>query len=370
MPTYADDRIGRTIYADNIKLLKLKERKTPSYTAQRAGLQLMSVDYSELINRIDRMDSDSIITPQEKTILKSQWESLNALRMNTLNNAERFGIENQTLFLEYISAYDSLASTMNFILDPLNMDKDADLSEQPDLSTLFEAYYQKAVLVDEKIFRYETGMIGGLDYRVRLDVLLRASIDPLPLDGTPSVLSVTVKRDGEDVTSEYEDSCFTWSRSSEDKNADAIWNSNPLLVGKSISVTVDDLVYGYATFLCEFHYNYSETMYIAKTGIMTLSKEIPGPPGEDSISVQIFSSNGNIFRNGQAYTIMTATVWQGDDDITSQIDASKFTWERTSGNAVADESWNTSSKAIGHKSIELTPEDIIGRSVFACHVDI
>jgi len=370
MPTYADDRIGRTIYADNIKLLKLKERKTPSYTAQRAGLQLMSVDYSGLIERIDRMDSDSIVTPQEKTILKSQWESLNALRMNSLNKAEEYGLEGQTQYLEYIDAYNNLASLMNFILDPLNMGEDTDLSGKPDLSTLYETYYQKAVLIDEQIFRRETGMLGGMDYRVRLEVLLRASVDPLPLDGTPSVLSVTVKRDGEDVTSEYEDNCFTWSRLSEDRDADSIWNSNPLLVGKTISITVDDLVYGYATFSCNFHYSYSETMYITKTGILTLSKEIPGPPGEDAISVQIFSSNGNVFRSNQGFTTMTATVWQGNDDITSQIDASKFTWERTSSDPVADESWNTSSKAIGHKSIQLTPADIIGRSVFACHVDI
>ncbi len=67
---------------------------------------------------------------------------------------------------------------------------------------------------------------------------------------------------------------------------------------------------------------------------------------------------------------MSATLWQGELDITDQTDASKFNWERTSNDPVADESWNTSSKAIGRKSIELTPADVVGRAVFACHVDI
>jgi hypothetical protein len=111
-------------------------------------------------------------------------------------------------------------------------------------------------------------------------------------------------------------------------------------------------------------------MYFEKMGFVTLSEEVPGEDGEDAISVQIYSSNGNIFRSGQCYTTMTATVFQGDEDITDQIDESNFTWERTSNDTVADESWNTSSKAIGRKSIELSPDDVLGRAVFACHVEI
>lgn len=92
--------------------------------------------------------------------------------------------------------------------------------------------------------------------------------------------------------------------------------------------------------------------------------------GEDAISIQIFSSNGNIFRDGQCYTEMFAYVWQGNQDITDQIDASKFTWQRFSGDTTADASWNTSSKAIGKKSVLLTPEDVTGRTVFICNVEL
>jgi predicted phosphatase len=67
---------------------------------------------------------------------------------------------------------------------------------------------------------------------------------------------------------------------------------------------------------------------------------------------------------------MSATVWRGDEDITDQLSESQFSWERNSGDPVGDESWNTSSKAIGHKSVVITPEDVVGRTVFACHVEI
>ncbi len=97
---------------------------------------------------------------------------------------------------------------------------------------------------------------------------------------------------------------------------------------------------------------------------------VPGPPGEDATSVQIFSTNGNIFRDGTAYTTMRAIVFRGDQDITDEIDESLFNWERVSGDSVADESWNTSSKAVGRKTVEITPSDVLGRTVFACHVDI
>jgi len=93
--------------------------------------------------------------------------------------------------------------------------------------------------------------------------------------------------------------------------------------------------------------------------------------GENAISIQIFSSNGNIFRKGTINTSLDCRVFSGSEEITDSINESLFNWKRTStlGNQ-EDEKWNTSSKAMGRKTIELTPEDVVGRTVFSCEVNI
>lgn len=96
-----------------------------------------------------------------------------------------------------------------------------------------------------------------------------------------------------------------------------------------------------------------------------------GAKGEDAYQIQIYSSDGNAFRVGKANTTLTAYVFQGADDITDTIDSSLFRWIRKSQDtALADDIWNTSSKAVGNKQVFITPEDTIGRTVFSCEVDI
>ena len=210
MATYVDDRIGKTIYADNIKILKLKNRRSASSSAQNASLQLLKVDHTSLVAQVDKIDSDKIVTPSEKLVLKREWDALKSLRATTLQKAEEYGVQHQTLYIEYSASYDQLAALMGMILDPLKMDKDTDLTNQPDLSNLFQTYYEKATLLDEQMFRYETGMLGGLDYRVKLAITVTATKNPLPLDGTLSTLSASVMRDGIEATGEYDPTCFTW----------------------------------------------------------------------------------------------------------------------------------------------------------------
>jgi hypothetical protein len=97
-----------------------------------------------------------------------------------------------------------------------------------------------------------------------------------------------------------------------------------------------------------------------------------GPPGADgsSFTITIESSNGSIFRVDDMSTTLSCRVYMNTEEITQNLDASRFCWKRSSGHASEDESWNTSSKAIGHKSIEITPADCSGRTVFFCELDL
>lgn len=79
----------------------------------------------------------------------------------------------------------------------------------------------------------------------------------------------------------------------------------------------------------------------------------------------ISSSNGNIFKNGNIHTTLTATVFSWDENITDELDENQFIWTRVSADTEADERWNEEHFG-GSKSVEITSEDVDVRATFFC----
>ena len=79
----------------------------------------------------------------------------------------------------------------------------------------------------------------------------------------------------------------------------------------------------------------------------------------------ISSSNGNIFKNGDISTVLSATVYSWDEDVTKSLDDNQFIWTRVSGDADADLIWNQK-HAGGTKSITITNDDVRVRATFCC----
>ena len=79
----------------------------------------------------------------------------------------------------------------------------------------------------------------------------------------------------------------------------------------------------------------------------------------------ISSSNGNIFKNNNINTTLTATVFSWDENITDTLDPNQFVWTRVSDDAEADKEWNDRHYG-GTKSIDLTKEDVNIRATFFC----
>lgn len=79
----------------------------------------------------------------------------------------------------------------------------------------------------------------------------------------------------------------------------------------------------------------------------------------------ITSSNGNIFKNGNIQTTLTATVFSWDENITDTLDPNQFVWTRVSDDAEADAEWNAAHYG-GTKSIEITSADVDVRATFFC----
>lgn len=97
-----------------------------------------------------------------------------------------------------------------------------------------------------------------------------------------------------------------------------------------------------------------------------------GKDGEDGLSftVVIESSNGDVFRPGDISTTLTCRVYLNTAEVTDDIPESKFNWRRNTGDELEDEKWNTSSKAVGHRSVDITSADCNGRTVFDCDVEL
>ena len=79
----------------------------------------------------------------------------------------------------------------------------------------------------------------------------------------------------------------------------------------------------------------------------------------------ISSSNGNIFKNSNIQTTLTATVFSWDENITDTLDPNQFIWTRVSDDAEADALWNAAHYG-GTKSIEITSDDVDIRATFFC----
>ena len=79
----------------------------------------------------------------------------------------------------------------------------------------------------------------------------------------------------------------------------------------------------------------------------------------------ISSSNGNIFKNGNISTVLTAAVFSWDKDVTDELDDNQFIWTRVSSDTEADKAWNTAHFG-GTKSITITNDDVKARATFYC----
>ncbi len=122
----------------------------------------------------------------------------------------------------------------------------------------------------------------------------------------------------------------------------------------------------------KYLWSYEITTFSDGTDTETKPKII-GTYADDGVSftIRILSSNGNTFRMSQSVeTTLTVQVLRNNDDITDSMEDYRFNWKRKTGNDEADTSWNNSSKAICNKSVHITKDDCLGRTVFECEVNL
>lgn len=78
-------------------------------------------------------------------------------------------------------------------------------------------------------------------------------------------------------------------------------------------------------------------------------------------------STSDILSSAITQTTLTARVWQGKNNVTDDIAASKFSWKRVSSDSTADDIWNTTHT--GMKSITITNLDVYYSATYSCELE-
>ncbi len=82
--------------------------------------------------------------------------------------------------------------------------------------------------------------------------------------------------------------------------------------------------------------------------------------------VEILSDYGTVLTERIPQTVLTAQIMQGNEDVTAQIDQSRFHWTRKSADAAADDLWNQAHH--GMKSITVGTPDVHLEATFHCDI--
>jgi hypothetical protein len=85
--------------------------------------------------------------------------------------------------------------------------------------------------------------------------------------------------------------------------------------------------------------------------------------------VDITSSNGNYFKNGNVSTVLSCHVYSWDDEITDDLNASAFKWTKINNDGTPDSTWNTAHFG-GAKTVTITSADVDVRGTFVCTVTL
>lgn len=123
------------------------------------------------------------------------------------------------------------------------------------------------------------------------------------------------------------------------------------------NATVQDQVYHNNCFYrCITSKTLEEPSFNANDWVMVM--------GSTELALEIDSSNGDTFLSGKLSTILTAKVFRGLNDISSEVISWK--WSRTTTDTAADTVWNTEHSS-DTTSVNLTNEDLQDLSgVFTC----
>lgn len=83
--------------------------------------------------------------------------------------------------------------------------------------------------------------------------------------------------------------------------------------------------------------------------------------------INLVSSRGDKFRDGNVETTLTCRVFKGDTEITENIKPHNFRWTKRNSDGTEDVAWNRSKESVG-SVVNITHEDVTNKAIFAVEV--
>lgn len=85
--------------------------------------------------------------------------------------------------------------------------------------------------------------------------------------------------------------------------------------------------------------------------------------------VELHSTAGTQFINGNISTNIYVRVWKGSTEITDTLPNSAFKWKKTNENGIEDSLWSSNHIGVG-KQIVVTKDDVLRKATFWCDIDV
>lgn len=129
----------------------------------------------------------------------------------------------------------------------------------------------------------------------------------------------------------------------------------------------DEVTYDGSSYIC-IKDTVTTGVDIKNTDYWTLIS-IKGEDGEDAYNIEVYSSNGNSFLNGNIVTTLSCHVFKGSEDITDSLSYTLFNWERVSDDTEGDTYWNETFGA-KTKTVVVTHLEVYRKATFNCLVTL
>lgn len=170
------------------------------------------------------------------------------------NGITQEGIPDSTIIGNMISNDTISKSKLNFPI--VETDKNGNISIKNILDgsgNLFGVKYTEFQNnTNESLKNLNSKIDNSIPFEIRF-------VTPQGVNTSRKISQITVKvnlfQNGENVTDKYDNSCFTWERSSYDSSSDKYWNEQHSSGAKTITINRSDVMFSAAYFTCTFSYD-------------------------------------------------------------------------------------------------------------------
>lgn len=170
------------------------------------------------------------------------------------NGITQEGIPDSTIIGNMISNDTISKSKLNFPI--VETDKNGNISIKNILDgsgNLFGVKYTEFQnSTNESLENLNSKIDNSIPFEIRF-------VTPQGVNTSRKISQITVKvnlfQNGENVTDKYDNSCFTWERSSYDSSSDKYWNEQHSSGAKTITINRSDVMFSAAYFTCTFSYD-------------------------------------------------------------------------------------------------------------------